>query len=844
MKNMVVAAVAAGLCSAAAFSLPAELVVISAKEVRPDEAAALYYLGSCGAGYLYNGSSAALGRVAPYRLLDRDAEAKDYYIVWAPEWVKVTAADFVHLGTAVRLSEYEILVGLERGLGPGALRAVDHRVELIKLEPVTPVEWRYDGEAPPTKKDPAIEGAINTITEEEYAGYIKRLQDYWTRYTLTRGCEGARDYLRNFFATQNLETTLFPFPCTEFAAAHYPKAGGNIYLDTRHGLIRRSRDGGGTWDAVWPRGVNAYGEGYWLDSLTGFAPGSNKKLAKTRDGGDTWDTVDFGQERRTWSYYPYSCHFMSEYVGWLGVVAYPPYVTPQGFYYGAYILKTTDGGRTWKEQNLPEHFRAGSISFFDGKCGWAANCYTNFKPCFIYTDNGGATWRPCADPIGGMVYYIDLAAVGEREAWAADRSNMLLHTIDGLNWQYVNPGVSGWFYNVEFPDAEHGYAAGSTLIATDDGGKTWREVAGAPEMECDLLAFADRLHGVVGDEKGQHQYRTDDGCKTFVDISQDLNLSADNVIGERLGCEVPEEIVIVGGHYDSYSDERPWVAPGAEDNASGTACAMAAARAFRNMSFKRTVRYVAFGAEEYGCIGSKYYAEECARRGEKVVAVLNADMVSYDEDRGARDDFAVAHKEDTYKWLYDYLVGVGRLYGNDLIYDSEEWWADHARFWDAGYPALGVIEGGKGEGRVIDYPYYHTAEDTLDKLHPALGVRLCRDLAATLAHLAGLGPYFFEPAPPGYAAVPFSRPFAVYPNPYCYSASAGGVNFVGLKSPAMVEIYDLAGRRVAREQVADGCDECVWRPATREGETLAPGVYLYRVVGREQKKAGKIVIAR
>ncbi len=70
------------------------------------------------------------------------------------------------------------------------------------------------------------------------------------------------------------------------------------------------------------------------------------------------------------------------------------------------------------------------------------------------------------------------------------------------------------------------------------------------------------------------------------------------------------------------------------------------------------------------------------------------------------------------------------------------------------------------------------------------------------------------------------------------------MSFVGVKSPATVEIYDLAGRRVGREEVAAGRDECVWTPATAEGETLAPGVYLYRVDGQEQKEAGKIVVAK
>ncbi|MEE8639541.1 MAG: hypothetical protein V3T41_03945 [bacterium] len=128
MRRLLYAAVAGVSFAAAALALPGDLVVISDREVTPDEAAGLYYLGQAGDGYLYNGSSAALGRVAPYRVLDRDAQFKDYYIVWAPDWVGLTPQAFAHLGAAVRLSEYEILVGLERGLGPGALRAVEHRI--------------------------------------------------------------------------------------------------------------------------------------------------------------------------------------------------------------------------------------------------------------------------------------------------------------------------------------------------------------------------------------------------------------------------------------------------------------------------------------------------------------------------------------------------------------------------------------------------------------------------------------------------------------------------------------------------------------------------------------------
>jgi hypothetical protein len=536
MKKHIVAVLLGAALAAAALALPDDLVVFSLKEVAPDEAAGLYYLGPASAGFLYNGSEEALARVAPYRILDWDGQKKDYYLVWVPGG-GLGASAFENVGSAAVISDEEILVGLEPGVDAEDLRAVDRRLELVKLEPLVPPEGRFDAESPPTQKDPDIEAAVNSITPAEYASYIQTLQGFLTRYTPTAGYVEARDFLQGFFEGQGLEVTLFPF-------------------DYR---------------------------------------------------GDT--------------------------------------------------------------------------------------------------------------------YY--------------------------------------------------------------------------------------------------------------------------NVIAERPGVVSPEEVVIICGHLDSTSQReyRETLAPGADDNASGVAVAMAAARAFKGLEFGRTVWYCAFGGEEQGLYGSRAYAVFCAERGVNLVAVLNADMVAYDEEGGGRDDFSVAYRADP--WLLTYLEAVGGLYGNDLIYDHYEFTgSDHYYFWAYGYPAMAAIEGRPGVGGATSYPYYHTIEDTLDKLHPDLAVRFARDYGATLAHLARAGyTGVEEPKVPG-AAVPFSRPFAVYPNPYCYAMSTGGVNFVGLKSPATVEIYDLAGRRVARREVASGCDEYVWTPAGNDGGALAPGVYFYRVEGREQKKAGKVVVVK
>jgi len=351
MEKMIIAAVVGVSLAAAAFALPGDLVVVSDKEVRPDEAAGLYYLGSYAGGYLYNGSSAAVGRVAPYRLLDRDAKAKEYYIVWAPDWVGVTPAAFEHLGTAVRLSEYEILVGLEPGLGSGALRAVEHRIELIKLEPVTPVEWRYDGEVPPARKSRAVEAAVNSITEQEYAGYIKRLEDLRTRYVGTPGSGSAREYIRSFFENQGLKASVFPFKGVSFRHAWYPGSAGHIFILTNYNSFKRTRNGGEAWDTFYAEPTNAVKGTSWLNENVGFVVGRGLKdnLVKTTDGGDSWDVLtSIPREAEV-------VYFVNEGVGWAG-----------GKDPDSFIVKTTDGGKTWQEQVVPAGLGiVNKIDFFD-----------------------------------------------------------------------------------------------------------------------------------------------------------------------------------------------------------------------------------------------------------------------------------------------------------------------------------------------------------------------------------------------------------------------------------------------------------------------------------------------
>ncbi|MFN3423482.1 MAG: M28 family peptidase [Novosphingobium meiothermophilum] len=115
-----------------------------------------------------------------------------------------------------------------------------------------------------------------------------------------------------------------------------------------------------------------------------------------------------------------------------------------------------------------------------------------------------------------------------------------------------------------------------------------------------------------------------------------------NVVAIQRGTERPSEVVIVQGHIDSrVSDVLDAVkdAPGANDNASGTALVLEAARVLSREKFPTTIVYAALSGEEQGLLGGKLLADYAAAQGWTVKAVLNNDIVggSTGSD-GYRDD--------------------------------------------------------------------------------------------------------------------------------------------------------------------------------------------------------------
>ena len=160
------------------------------------------------------------------------------------------------------------------------------------------------------------------------------------------------------------------------------------------------------------------------------------------------------------------------------------------------------------------------------------------------------------------------------------------------------------------------------------------------------------------------------------------------------------QIVIIGAHHDSVPG-----APGANDDASGTATVLELARVMANMPTDTELRFITFGAEEYGLLGSYAYANSLTKDEiNRTVGMFQLDMV------GSRDagDLVMFTADGKKNIVTDLGAAAGsRL--SDVIPYAHGGRSDHVPFAELGIPAALFIHS------PVE-PWYHTPEDTIDKI--------------------------------------------------------------------------------------------------------------------------------
>lgn len=211
-----------------------------------------------------------------------------------------------------------------------------------------------------------------------------------------------------------------------------------------------------------------------------------------------------------------------------------------------------------------------------------------------------------------------------------------------------------------------------------------------------------------------------------------------NVIAELTGMTHPDEIIVIGAHYDAEVKT-----PGADDNASGVAGVLELARRFAGRPMGRTVRFVGFTNEENsnsrgGRMGSWVNAQGCKDRGEDVVAMMSLEMIGYfrDDEGSQRYPFPpemAAKLGMELPTVGDFIAVVGRFADRALIDEMGAAMAeagsvhlvpvalpaqvpaiyrsDHANYWMIGVSAVMVTD--TSEYRT---PHYHQMSDTAETL--------------------------------------------------------------------------------------------------------------------------------
>jgi hypothetical protein len=226
----------------------------------------------------------------------------------------------------------------------------------------------------------------------------------------------------------------------------------------------------------------------------------------------------------------------------------------------------------------------------------------------------------------------------------------------------------------------------------------------------------------------------------------------ENLIVEIPGQQRSSEIIVVGAHYDTAYD-----APGANDNGSGVAATLELARLYQGQKPLRTLRFVFFTNEEppfhwQDDMGSLVYAKRCREQQEKILAMLSLETIGYYSDAVNSQKYP-APLDKLYPNTGNFLGFVSNIDSRELLrtaivsfrrhtqFPSEGaalpntlpgvGWSDHWSFWQVGYPAIMLTD-----TATFRYPFYHTEQDTPDKLDYDRMARVVNGIAQVIADLA------------------------------------------------------------------------------------------------------------
>lgn len=191
--------------------------------------------------------------------------------------------------------------------------------------------------------------------------------------------------------------------------------------------------------------------------------------------------------------------------------------------------------------------------------------------------------------------------------------------------------------------------------------------------------------------------------------------NAKNIVGKIEGSKHKNKYIILTAHYDHLGIKRAKIYNGADDNASGVAAIMAAAKYFKKNPPQHSILFVAFDAEELGLRGAYHFVDQSPIALENMMLNINLDMISRNTKNeiylcGTYHYPILKEKLATIDEVSDLHVRLGHD-SPDLGYNNWTNSSDHAPFHAKKIPFLYM--------GVEDHEDYHKHTDTFEKIDPA-----------------------------------------------------------------------------------------------------------------------------
>lgn len=281
---------------------------------------------------------------------------------------------------------------------------------------------------------------------------------------------------------------------------------------------------------------------YFTSSDKGWVAGDDGYLASTTDGGRTWTKYPLNTTENINEIY-----FRNEDNGYL--VA------------GRKMFITRDAGRSWQDIRI---YRSGefgsaqpdflSIRFSDKKRGYVVGSLIKrvgkdaivVDSLLMRTEDGGETWKRITLPTKSELFHLDFD--GNQRGWiVGDEGVILASTDEGNTWIKQDSGTKASLFNVDFRDSKEGYVVGGNgmILRTANGGATWEKVETNFKTTFLRVDFADDKNGwIVG--KAGNILRSGDKGKTWT--RQEIN-TQENLYGlymdKKFGWAVGEKGLIL-----------------------------------------------------------------------------------------------------------------------------------------------------------------------------------------------------------------------------------------------------------------------------------------------------------